>query len=83
MPEAAAHKWISHDVVLVESFICTRSSGVRLAPPHVVLAGPLNLARLLSARAAIDRSEMIPTGNVVEDAYDALKVAVRAALSTR
>jgi hypothetical protein len=79
VPEAAAHKWITHDIVLVESLICSPSSGVRLAPPHVVLAGPPDLPRLLPARAVIDCGEMAATGNAVEDAYDALKAAVRAA----
>jgi predicted nucleotidyltransferase len=75
-----AHKWLTPDLVLVDCLIAEPSSGVRLAPPFVVLTGPGDLADRLVRREPIPRAE-VEAGDFVGDPaewlYDALKLCVR------
>jgi hypothetical protein len=81
LDRAAAHKWVTGDLVLVECLIATPSSGVRLAEPAVVVAGDPGLLGLVPRRPPVDRAELTrrPVADPVERAYDDLKAAVRAA----
>lgn len=81
--DTGAHKWFDSNAVLVECLITAPNSGVRLAPPHRVVAGPDGVTSYLEPRPPVERSEMrgVPvdlTRDVdVETAYDILKEAVR------
>jgi hypothetical protein len=70
-------EWLTEDLVFVECLIATPDSGVRLAPPHLVLSGPADLPGRLPPRGPIQSPEMGPGGWPVGDRYDALKEAVR------
>jgi hypothetical protein len=74
--EIAAHRWLTSDLVLVEALIATPSSGLRLAPPWVLVAGDAHCHALLAPRPPIERSEMdgAPEAHPVETAYDEFKV---------
>jgi hypothetical protein len=85
-PRAAAHKWLTRSVVLVECLLVEPGSGVRLAEPHRVVAGPDGITEALVPRPPVDRGEMRGLGPAVadlvgelsvEDAYDVLKMVVR------
>jgi hypothetical protein len=77
--EAAAHKWVTADLVLVEALFAGPDSGVRLAPPWRVVAGDPDLALRFTPRPPIQRTEMGSDVHPVERAFDELKVALRAA----
>lgn len=76
MPAAGAHKFLTRDLVLVECLIAEPASGVRLAEPNAVVAGPADLAERIPSRPPIERAEMTG-GHPIEDASDALKAAIR------
>lgn len=73
----AAHKWLTSDLVLVECLIATAQSGVRLAEPHVVIAGLPQAVERVEGRPPISRDEFTGAVHPVEQAYDRLKGAVR------
>ncbi len=82
-PDSGAHKWLDHNLVLVDCLITAAASGVRLAPPYRVVAGPPDVPSHLESRPPIERAEMrgvdvdlIPDLQV-EIAYDILKAVVR------
>jgi hypothetical protein len=81
--DSGAHKWLDSNLILVECLITAPNSGVRLAPPHRVVAGPDDVVAYLEPRPPVNRGEMrgIPAGLIrevdVETAYDILKEAVR------
>jgi hypothetical protein len=50
-----AHKWLTHDLVLVECLLAERTSGARLADPMQQLTGPPDLAERVPRRDAIPR----------------------------
>jgi hypothetical protein len=78
--EAAAHKWLTPDLVLVEALLCTPASGARLAEPWLLVAGDPGAPGLLAPRGPVARAEFDDSGlPEVERAYDALKTAARAA----
>jgi hypothetical protein len=56
--EIGAHKWLTHDLVLVECLLATLASGVRLAEPYSVLVGDSSLPGHLERRAPFTRAEL-------------------------
>jgi predicted nucleotidyltransferase len=56
--EAAGHKWLTRDLVLVECALWTPSSEVRLADPFVVLVGEESLGDRFARRPEISREEL-------------------------
>jgi predicted nucleotidyltransferase len=83
-PEVGAHRWVTADIVLVEALIATPGSGVLLAPPWRVLAGPADLPDLFPQRPPIDRgTELRAASHPVERAFDTLKLALREAAAGR
>jgi Nucleotidyltransferase domain len=82
---AGAHKWLTRDLVLVECLLSTVSSGVRLADPAVVIAGDPGLLSRFPRRPPITRTEIREHPmevHAIERAYDELKLAARATLSS-
>lgn len=78
--EAAAHRWLTPELILVEALMATASSGVRLAQPWLVAAGDEGAADELAPRPPIKRSEMSGSeSHPVEQAYDEFKRSVRRA----
>ncbi|MDP8958567.1 MAG: hypothetical protein M3N51_05045 [Actinomycetota bacterium] len=77
IPEAGAHKWLTAHLVLVECLIATPSSGVRLAEPAMVVAGPAGQVGMFPGRPPISRSEMGEDVHPIERAYDTFKGLVR------
>ncbi len=81
--DTGAHKWLDSNLVLVECLITAAASGVRLAPPYRVVAGPPDLASCLQPRPPVERDEMrgvdrhLVRGLDIETAYDLLKEVVR------
>lgn len=81
--EAAAHKWLTPDLVLVEALMATPRSGVRLALPWTVVTGDPEAASRLTQRPAIERTEMgVAEVHPVEAAYDEFKSRIRQAYSS-
>ena len=81
--QAGAHKWITGELVLVECLLATATSGVRLAPPAVVLAGDPGLLDRFPTRPPITRAEVEahPADvHPLERAYDEFKRSVRSSL---
>src|SRR5437588_3209260 len=76
-PEAAAHVWLTEDLIVVEALIATPRSGARLAEPAVVLLGPTDLGRTFPNRLPVSRAEMSLGNDPVERAYEVLKQAIR------
>jgi predicted nucleotidyltransferase len=56
--EAAGHKWLTRELVLVECALWTPSSEVRLADPFAVLVGDESLGDRFTRRAEIAREEL-------------------------
>ena len=80
--EVAAHRWLTPELVLVETLIATASSGVRLADPWELVVGRSDTPAGLTRRPSIARSEMGTTQpHPVEAAYDEFKSRVRRACS--
>jgi predicted nucleotidyltransferase len=88
VPEIGAHKWLTRDLVFFDCLLATPSSGVRLADPARLLTGPADLAERLPRRPRFARADLEAYANArraagrtspVEDAYHALKEAVRRA----
>jgi hypothetical protein len=78
--EVAAHRWLTPDLVLVEALFATASSGLRIAPPYLVVTGDRDAPTALTPRAPIERSEMEPgKAHPVEAAYDEFKTRLRGA----
>jgi hypothetical protein len=75
--DIGTHRWVTHDVVLVEALFATPTSGVRLAPPWKVIAGNPNVPTLFPHRPSIDRSEMTKDTHPIEQAFDQLKEVLR------
>lgn len=75
--EAASHKWVTHDVILVECFLATPTSGARVADPAHVIVGEPDLLDQYPRRGPIHRSEMRGQPHPVERAYDDLKALLR------
>ena len=75
MPEVAGHNWVTDDLVVVESFFATPSSGFRLADPFVVLAGSVSAD--VTRRPPISRAEMTGWPHAVDLAYSTFKYVVR------
>ena len=74
----AGHRWLTPDVVLVESVISVPEGGGRLAEPFKVVAGDAELVVNFPRRPAVQRAEMTSAeDHPVDVAYDALKKAVR------
>jgi predicted nucleotidyltransferase len=89
--EIGGHKWLTHDLVLVECLLATPSSGVRLAEPYSVLAGDASLPDRLARRDTFTRAELQAYASTraeagrlheVEAAYGRLVDAVRSGGST-
>jgi predicted nucleotidyltransferase len=86
--EAAGHKWLTRDLVLVECALWTPSSAVRLADPFAVLVGEASLGDRFDRRGEISRMELAEFGQQrtddgtmpeVERHYGELVRAARAA----
>jgi hypothetical protein len=82
-------KWLTRDLVLVECLLTTPSSGAKLAEPHRLLTGPLDLAERVPRTPPIPREEPDEYAQVqreaglthpIQTAYGGLTRAVRAAL---
>jgi hypothetical protein len=73
---SAIHKWVTSDVIYVESLIATAASGLRLAEPFVLLAGEPSVLERISHRPPISRREM-RAGHPIDQAYHAFISAVR------
>jgi predicted nucleotidyltransferase len=56
--DAAGHKWLTRELVLVECALWTPSSGVRLADPFAVLVGEASLGDRFARRSEISREEL-------------------------
>lgn len=78
-PDAGAFRWVGSDGVLVEVLLAEIGSGVRVAPPAVVVLGDVTVFEGLPRRGPIRREESGAASHPVEAAYDAFKRAVRAA----
>jgi predicted nucleotidyltransferase len=90
--EVAAHKWITHDLVLVEAVIAAPAERARLADPHRIVAGdaaavggflripPIERADLADYAAQMQREGHTPD---VQIRYEALIRALRKEISTR
>jgi hypothetical protein len=86
--DAAVHKWLTRDLVLVECVLSTPTGGARLADPFSVLVGEASLAGRVARRGPIPRDDLaqyaqmrVDTGRAhpVETAYGELVAAVREA----
>jgi hypothetical protein len=76
--EVGAHRWVTDDMVLVEALFATPASRARLAPPWRMLVGGPEVARALTPRPPIDRSEFRTEGaHPVDQAFEDLKWALR------
>lgn len=75
--EAGSHKWVTHEVIFVECFLATPTSGVQVADPAHVIVGEQALLDRFPRRGPIDRSEMQGEPHPVERAYDDLKALLR------
>jgi hypothetical protein len=56
--EAAGHKWLTRDLVLVECALWAPSSAVCLADPFAVLVGEASLGDRFARRSEISREEL-------------------------
>jgi len=56
--EAAGHKWLTRELVLVECALWTPSAAVRLADPFAVLVGEESLGDRFARRHEISREEL-------------------------
>ena len=75
--EVAAHRWLTHDLVLFDGLIAT-PSGTRIADPFVVLIGDPSLAdRIKRLDPTSDATSEIEL-HEVERLYGQLKLAARA-----
>jgi hypothetical protein len=80
----AGHRWLTPDLVLVESIITAPRNGGRLAEPFKLVAGEARLVDEVPRRPPIERSEMTGEGaHPVDIAYEELKKAVRASARSR
>jgi predicted nucleotidyltransferase len=76
--EIGAHRWVNHEVVLVEALFATPTSGARLAPPWRVLIGPPDLGERFPHRPPISRNEFDSSGaHPVDAAFEQLKTTLR------
>jgi hypothetical protein len=73
---SATHKWITSDVIYVESLIATVASGLRLTEPFVLLAGEPAVLERITHRPPISRTEM-RAGHPIDQAYHAFISAIR------
>lgn len=72
------HRWITPDLVVVESVVSTPQGGGRLAEPHKLVVGDPRLVQGFPKRPPIDRAEMTDEGaHAVDVAYGKFKDAVR------
>jgi hypothetical protein len=76
--EVGVHRWVTDDMVLVEALFATAASGARLAPPWRMLVGSEDVARSLTPRPPISRTEFSADGaHPVDQAFEELKWALR------
>jgi hypothetical protein len=75
--EIGAHRWVNHEVVLVEALFATPASGVRLAPPWLVLVGAADLGEQFPHRPPISRKIHPASGHPVDEAFEQLKTTLR------
>ncbi|MGH2737156.1 MAG: nucleotidyltransferase domain-containing protein [Actinomycetota bacterium] len=74
----AGHRWVTPELVLVESVISAPRDGARLAAPFKLVVGDTRLVENFPRRPPIDRSEMTDEAtHPVDSAYEELKEAVR------
>ena len=79
----AGHRWLSPDLVLVESVISAPQGGGRLAEPLRLVAGDSGLVESFPRRPTVTRTEITDiNGHPVNVAYDGFKRAVRNASRT-
>ena len=76
--EAGVHRWVTEDMVLIEALFATPASGARLAPPWQMLVGSEDVARSLTPRPPVSRSEFSADGaHPIDQAFEDLKWALR------
>ncbi|MGH2699060.1 MAG: hypothetical protein ACRDJL_07665 [Actinomycetota bacterium] len=74
----AGHRWVTPELVVVESVISSPRDGGRLADPFKLIVGDIRLVEGFPRRPRIDRSEMTgDQAHPVDVAYEELKKAVR------
>lgn len=74
----AGHRWLTPDVVLVESVISAPEGGGRLGEPFTVLAGDPELVENFPRRPVVENAEITNAeDHPVDLAYDGFKKTVR------
>lgn len=82
LAEVGGHRWVTTDLVLVESVISAPQGGARLAAPFKVYGGDSSLVDAFPKRLPVGPGDMTDEGaHPVDVAYDAFKKAVRGGCS--